>query len=282
MSMIDTIAFRDPPPPTIAKVAPLVRPMTSPSLSAPAIISFIEIQSALQQILSSSLFAKAQRTSRLLQFLISKRLDNEVGDISEYTIGLEVFDRDPKTYSTCDDPIVRVQMGRLRERLKTYYATLNLNADVILSIPIGNYMPHIQRRSAERTRFETSHLLAISSLKCFTLDHAGQSFTAGLNEELSYQLFREFGNKIVSHNYLPDNRIVDGKASAPHGVSHVLEGSVRIENNMLRASIRLVDAGAGSIAWSEQFDYYAAPDISLQEQLALSICRALKMYFSHG
>ncbi|MFA5018701.1 MAG: hypothetical protein WC504_14200, partial [Methylobacter sp.] len=63
------------------------------------------------------------------------------------------------------------------------------------------------------------------------------------------------------------------------GVKHLLEGSVQIDEERLRASIRLVDVSAGCIAWTEQFDRRVFFAISHQEELASSICRALKRFF---
>jgi TolB-like protein len=46
--------------------------------------------------------------------------------------------------------------------------------------------------------------------------------------------------------------------------------------------MRLVDAAAGCIAWSEQFDRRDPFSIDLQEALAVAICNALKLYFEQG
>jgi hypothetical protein len=87
-------------------------------------VTTAEAQTALQLVLASSLFNNAPRRSCLLKFLVEKALSGAVWNTKEYIIGIEVFDRDPSTYCTNDDPIVRVQVGRLRETLKIYYATI--------------------------------------------------------------------------------------------------------------------------------------------------------------
>lgn len=233
-----------------------------------------QVTSALCQLLASPEFCKATRMRRLIRFLVEKELDTTAGGTGEYAIGIEVFDRDARSYATCEDPIVRVQVGRLRERLKLYYAATGAGADLRFSIPIGSYMPTISRHGGSDGHFPSDHLLAILPLLNFTQDLQGLVFTQGLNEELSYQMFKVFGHKIVSHTFAAPDR--------PPGVSHVLEGSVRVNGERIRVSLRLVDAGAGCIAWSEQFDRCGPFAIAVQEELALAACAALERYFAHG
>ncbi len=264
---------------------PIVAPLTRDMLDCVPDISAPDVKAALAQILASGAFSKAQRMSRLLQFLIEKRVAGAVRDTNEYTIGIEVFDRDPAAYNTSEDPIVRVQIGRLRKKLCGYYTASGNAADLIFSIPVGSYMPEIRRAGTADSSFKHSHMLAILPLRCITTDAPSVSFAEGLSEELSFQLFKEFGNKIVSYTFAMAERANASDVSRKiekNGVSHLLEGSIRVEGEFIRLSFRLVDAAAGCIAWSEQFDRHASLAISLQEELAFSICEALKHYFSHG
>jgi TolB-like protein len=239
----------------------------------------LEVRSALLQLVASQEFCKAARMCRLIRFLVEKELEGAVGETGEYAIGIEVFDRDARSYTTCEDPIVRVQVGRLRERLKAYYAASGAHAELRFSIPIGSYMPTISHNGDSGGHFPHDHLLAVMPLLTLTPDPQGLAFGQGLNDELAYQLFKAFGHKIVSHTFAA---LDQAPLARPAGVSHVLEGSVRVNGELIRASLRLVDAGAGCIAWSEQFDLCGPFAIALQEQLALAICTALKRYFAHG
>lgn len=110
-----------------------------------------EVRSACEEILASSLFFNAPRMNRLMRFLVDKAMSGAVWDTGEYSVGIEVFDRDPSTYNTSKDPIVRVQVGRLRKRLQAYYASSGLDADIEISIPVGSYMPVIRRRDIVST-----------------------------------------------------------------------------------------------------------------------------------
>lgn len=229
------------------------------------------------RLLGSEAFAKARSMCRLLQFLIDQHLSGS--KIKEHEIGVAVYSRDPLSYHTVDDPIVRVQVGRLRERLKSYYASAGRQAGIEISIPLGSYMPLIRRLSVAGPKLGQRHMLAIRPVQQIGAASPASSFASGLNEELSDRLFQEFGNKIVAHTFAPAGR--EGFASQQQ-VSHVLEGSVRMEGEQLRASFRLVDALAGGIAWSRQFDRRAPYAIALQEELAQAVCLSLQEYFISG
>src|SRR5271165_6642983 len=79
-----------------------------------------EIAGQLERVLHSPIFCKAPRHCRFLEFAVRKTLSGESGEIKEYLIGLEVFDRTPE-FDPRSDPIVRAEARRLRSRLSDYY-----------------------------------------------------------------------------------------------------------------------------------------------------------------
>lgn len=248
-------------------------------------IPAVDVRTALETILASSVFINAPRMCRLLRFLVEKAISGAVRDTSEYAIGIEVFDRDPSSYSVSEDPVVRVQIGRLREKLKVYYATLGFGSGIKISIPIGSYMPVIQSMKAVDIDFKQCCMLVIHPFKC--ISHRGDSvhFTQGLNEELMHQLFKAFGKIIVPYSFFTSGDADTGSRTlrngANTGANHRLEGSIQIDAESIRASIRVVDVSVGCITWSEQFDRDAFFAITLQEELASSICGSLKSFFGH-
>ena len=237
-----------------------------------------EALAACDLILASGLFTNAPRMSRLLRFLVEKAVSGAVHDTSEYAIGIEVFDRDATLYSTCDDPIVRVQVGRLRNKLKAYYAMMGVTSDIEISIPMGCYLPLIRRTSP--VSMKHIPVFAIHPFKCISHRGDGESFTLGLHSELVHQLFKAFGTVAVA----PTSTIADGakptyKGPAVTGARHQLEGSVQVDQARIRTSIRLIYTSTGCIAWSEQFNRNGAQPIELQEELASTICGALKRFY---
>jgi len=242
------------------------------------------VLAALEIILANTIFIKAPRMSRLLGYLVKKAITGSVRDTNEYVIGIEVFDRDASTYNPSEDPIVRVQVGRLREKLKAYYATVGADSDIEISIPVGRYMPIIQRLNSVNTDFKQGSMLAMYPFKSISYHGDGMPFTQGLNEELMHQLFKEFGKIRVAHPFLTpgdaDSASWSLKSTCSAEANHLIEGSVRIDAERIRTSIRLIDISVGCIAWSEQFDRNIFFATTVQEEIALSICTALKGYLS--
>ena len=77
------------------------------------------IEEELKRVLASSHFAGSGRLSAFLDFIVRKTLAGSAGEIKEYAIGTEVFER-PQTFDPRLDTIVRVQAGKLRGRLAEY------------------------------------------------------------------------------------------------------------------------------------------------------------------
>lgn len=98
-----------------------------------------ELQGAVDGLLASPLFVRSRRLGSLLSYLAQHSQQEGEGSPSEYDIGIAVFRRDPAVYCTGDDPVVRVQIGRLRRKLATYYATLGVHEALRLSVPPGGY-----------------------------------------------------------------------------------------------------------------------------------------------
>lgn len=105
-----------------------------------------DIQKQLSRIIHSKAFRHASALQRLLQYLISKALDDPFADIKEYTIGTEVFERGPD-YDPQSDTIVRVQIHRLRLKVKEYYETEGSADPILVDIPKGHYIPSFQFRN---------------------------------------------------------------------------------------------------------------------------------------
>jgi hypothetical protein len=108
-----------------------------------------EVRDQLEIILGSSSFNRSERLRRFLRFTVEKVLAGQAGQIKEYTIGREVFDRgdsyDPRTQS-----IVRIEARRLRARLRDYYQKSGIHDVVIIEFSPGNYVPAFRFPAGDR------------------------------------------------------------------------------------------------------------------------------------
>ncbi|MBS9425193.1 hypothetical protein [Photorhabdus caribbeanensis] len=235
-----------------------------------------DIQDELNKILRSSSFARASRLCKVLSFMVEKARDTPV---SEYELGITLFNRDPRRYSTCDDPVVRVQFGRLRQKLENYYMTEGGGDPIRFSIPKGNYQLVISACPTKFVILSEFDWLVLQPLRSLT--HDATPFVQGLSEELGYRLFSMFGNIQMLHAFTLKELVCKIRLRQVTGERRglVLEGSVRAEPLRIRIILRLVDAICGNVTWTTQFDFDAAYDICGQEKIAQLICDALARHF---
>lgn len=91
------------------------------------------------------MFARSERLSRFLTFVVEHTLAGKADCLKEYVLGAEALGRgvtfDPRT-----DTSVRVHARRLRSALTEYYAGAGKHEQIIISIPPGGYAPSFHRR----------------------------------------------------------------------------------------------------------------------------------------
>jgi tetratricopeptide (TPR) repeat protein len=100
-----------------------------------------QIEQALNDILSSRHFARAGRSGDFLRYVVEQSLSQQGVRLKGYTIGVEVFGRaddfDPQA-----DNIVRVNAGRVRQRLADYYASVEGSDERLqITLPERSYAP---------------------------------------------------------------------------------------------------------------------------------------------
>jgi hypothetical protein len=100
----------------------------------------------LSKIVRSKTLQHANALQRLLQYLGSKAIEDPLAEIKEYTIGMDVFERG-RDYDPKIDTIVRVQIHRLRSKLREYYEAEGPNDEIFVELPKGHYLPTFETRS---------------------------------------------------------------------------------------------------------------------------------------
>ena len=103
------------------------------------------IREQLDRIVRSGPFAQSRRRQRFLEYILHETLAGRGKRLKGYSVALEVFGR-PETFDPVADPIVRVEAGRLREKLRSYYDTDGMNDPIRIELPRGSYQPRITVR----------------------------------------------------------------------------------------------------------------------------------------
>lgn len=222
----------------------------------------------LQTILASPVFSQAGRLRRFLEFVVERTLRGETQELKEYTIGLAVFDR-PDRFDPRLDPIVRVEAGRLRQKLNRYYESEGLDEPIRIQLPKGAYIPVIERREDLPNLPKRSEpTLAILPFADLSSARDQTYLCEGMTEEL-----------IRALTMAPGLRVFAGKSKG--SASYVLEGGVRRDMDRLRITAKLKDVKSGEYLWAENYDHRLADVFAIQEDISRAIASALKVQLTH-
>ncbi|HTX33630.1 MAG TPA: hypothetical protein VME43_01365 [Bryobacteraceae bacterium] len=109
-----------------------------------------EARGALQRVLASGILASSPRQARLFQHIVERSIEGDKGALKEYSIGLDVFDRDA-TFDPKVDSIVRSTARQLRLKLAEYYEVRGKDDPVRIRLPKGGYVALIEAGAAGAT-----------------------------------------------------------------------------------------------------------------------------------
>lgn len=126
------------------KYAPTTSSLHSTTGRANGEIPADEILAELDRIVGSADFRASERNRRVLQYLVRCALEGRELDITAYKIATHVYGR-PETFNALKDPIVRIEMARLRRDLEMYYLKSGRANPLRLNIPKGRYVPTLTR-----------------------------------------------------------------------------------------------------------------------------------------
>ncbi|HEV7324438.1 MAG TPA: adenylate cyclase [Bosea sp. (in: a-proteobacteria)] len=105
------------------------------------------VRAELERILASPDFNVPARVRQFLTYVVDETLAGHADRIKAYSVAIEVFRRDA-SFDIQNDPVVRIEAGRLRRALERYYLLAGSSDPVLIEIPKGGYVPRFQYREA--------------------------------------------------------------------------------------------------------------------------------------
>ncbi len=103
------------------------------------------IREQIRKIVSSRGVIQSKRLVRFLNFVVEQALAGKSEQLSEYLIGVEVYER-PSSFDPQIDTIVRSEARRLRLKLRQYYDTEGAYDPILIEMPKGAYAPIFHER----------------------------------------------------------------------------------------------------------------------------------------
>jgi TolB-like protein len=258
------------------------------------------LNECLDKLLLSPIFDKSPRQQDLMRYLVKETLAGNAQRLKGYTLGVEIFARgadfDPNV-----DAIVRVEVGRLRIKLREYYSLHGQNDAVLFNLPKGSYAIDITLRTNETSKaqaheqvpgpihkpwpnfIENIASLAVLPFNNLSANTEQEYLVDGIVDNLIFELSRLSGLLIISRQssfiYKGGNK-TSKQIGSELGVKFLLEGTIQISGNRLRINTRLIDTNTESCIWTERYEGNLQEIFSLQDEITLSIVKALQIKLS--
>ena len=106
------------------------------------------VRATVERIVASPDFAASDRARRFLRYVVEEALSGRSDRIKAFSVAVEVFGRD-ESFDPQNDPVVRIEAGRLRRALEHYYLLSGRDDPVIIDIPKGGYVPTFRLGAVE-------------------------------------------------------------------------------------------------------------------------------------
>lgn len=111
------------------------------------------VRDQLARILASRDFLVPQRVQGFLTYVVDETLAGRGDRLKAIAIATDVFGRG-LDFDAMNDPVVRIEAGRLRRALERYYLLSGSDDPVIIDIPKGTYIPTFTQREGARVAEE--------------------------------------------------------------------------------------------------------------------------------
>lgn len=102
-------------------------------------VSLAEAKAELERLLSDPRFHATERQRAILRYLAERRFAGCEEGVKAYSIALDVLGR-ASNFDASNDPIVRIEVSRLRSSVENYYEAFGAERDVTIHIPKGTYV----------------------------------------------------------------------------------------------------------------------------------------------
>ncbi len=258
------------------------------------------IREYVERVLTSQTMIQADRLRRFLEYVVNHALSGRTGNLNQFSIAIDVFDRD-ESFDPTIDAIVRVEAGRLRSKLMEYYDEEGRNDSVKISLPKRGYAVKFQFRDKhsitpaedfdERSTFSktrkpvnvTNPTVAVLPFDNMSTDPEQEYFSDGITEDLITDLSRIPGLLVIARQ---STFVYKGAAtnaqevSTKLGADFIVEGSVRKIGSRIRINTQLIHGETGKHIWAERFDREVDDIFALQDSVNRKIVDALKLQIS--
>jgi adenylate cyclase len=235
-------------------------------------VSADRIEAQLNRILTSSGFTSSQRLSQFLGYVVKQTLNGQADTIKQYTVAVEGMGFGAG-FNPQSNPTVRIHARKLRRVLDQYYLKQGSQDPILIDIPKGSYVPnfienHNPSQVPDSSECPSSNIgptpndaskpsIAVVMFDCLNAKDEFGYLATGLTEEIiiALTLFPDF--LVVgplSKDFTSSQEMNARNIGQQYGVRFVLDGTIRMNGQKFRLTIRLADTITGRQLWGQALD----------------------------
>jgi TolB-like protein len=232
-----------------------------------------EVREQLARILVSPPFTASQRAGQLLSYLVEQTLGGKIAQLKQTTVAIELLGFDPD-FDPDKNPIVRIQISRLRKALDRYYNGPGSADGLMISLAPGSYEAHFSRTvepAKEPGRLGVppstkGPVVGILEFRGIGLVGPWHTLPLVLTEELtitlgSMEMIRTLGP--FSRARLDADKTDAVDLARQYDLEFLIDGSIQMDRSGVVIRTRLIEGQTGLQVWSGRYLYEPGGDNSL-------------------
>lgn len=225
------------------------------------------IEEHLARIVQCSTFARSPQAVRFLRYVVQETLDARGGHLKAYAIGVHALAASERSDP---DNLARMQAGRVRKLLASYYAGEGRHEELRIRLAPGSYEPKFVRDDSGAGSSPARSDRAVLLLQGYSARDGGEDASRvaeALDEQLVSGLVRFPQLRVWSS-------FAECQAARP---DFVLSGTVWVVDGRLRVFSALRCAVTKERLWHQRHDSaYARPRLfEIQDEIAGAVCARL-------
>ncbi len=224
----------------------------------------------LERILASPEFARGNKISQFLRYVVEQSLRRPSVAIKQFAIATDALGYEPD-FDPQANPSVRIHARQLRRALDRYYSRQGVEDPVLISIPKGGYTAVFQDRTAAKVelRRASGQLRASGNgpkelneptIAVVRFHDPGSSdlsdVSIGFTESILAALSRFSGLRVKGPLVFETGREIDfDELHEKHEIDFLLQGWIRMHRSALRFTTTLIFTSNASHCWANTYDF---------------------------
>jgi serine/threonine-protein kinase len=183
-------------------------------------------------------------------------------------LGIDFFGRPASTYDPKLDAVVRIEAGRLRQRLDRYYHGEGIDAPFEITLDKGSYLPTFRPRAAAAVKIGAQPSVAVLPLPAPTPASSDLELVAALTDEIVQTLSRLSHVRVLG----PESSTAAGVADSPDEARRRLKIEWIVRGAWLADQARtllleVIATASGETVLSQRIDAAIADALTLSQRV---------------